>query len=115
MNSNIHSFTANQTVDLLLYILDAINWQSSIDLLQQATALAKSNEFYRDKMGKTLLEGSTIAVRDLFSEFGNYFEPSRASYPFYPHTDAVNFIDVALHWIRLDCFEDSIKDYKNHS
>lgn len=106
--------SADQTVDLLLYILESIHWLSSIELLQQAIALASSDELYKIKMEQTLCIGSTLSIRELFSPFGNYLESSQANYPFYPHTDAVNGIDFALHWVKLNCFETSIEEYNSH-
>lgn len=51
---------------------------------------------------QTLLQGSTIEIRECLICFGNYFECSRDTPPYYPHHDAVNSIDCALYAILFE-------------
>lgn len=75
---------------------------SSIELLDKAIAKARESEAYAQKMADALLRGSTVELRDLLSDFGNYFGPPSSTFPFYPHADAVNGIDSVLGAIKFE-------------
>lgn len=69
-------------------------------LLKKALSLAEQNDEFSNQLTNTFYAGSTSELRELFSKFGEYFK-FEDSYPWYPHADAVNVIDTALHHIRL--------------
>ncbi|MFQ2588393.1 hypothetical protein ACK30U_14840 [Aeromonas caviae] len=71
-------------------------------LLEKAVAKACDDSVYSKQFEETLLRGSTIEIREYLSCFGDYFERSRDSPPYYPHHDAVNGIDCALYAILFD-------------
>lgn len=77
-----------------------------LELLEKAVCRSKVNADYATEMEETLLRGSTVALRELLSPFGDYFGPPRSELPFYPHTDAVNAIDTAMHHIKLGIDEE---------
>lgn len=84
----------------------------TIKLLDKATAKARDNEAYAKKMEDALLRGSTVELRDLLSDFGEYFGPPNSTFPFYPHADAVNGIDSAIGAIKFDCIKPgSLQDH----
>lgn len=83
-------------------LLSETHKDSALVLLEKAVKKAQYDEVYSLKMEEALLCGSTIEVRELLSHFGDYFGPPRSKFPFYPHTDAVNGIDSALHVIKFD-------------
>jgi len=107
----LNPFSVSQTIDLLRYILDATRRHSGLALLEQSIERSKSDPNYQLAMETTLLTGSTLEFRTLFSVFGEYFGPPQSTYPFYPHTDSVNQIDSAMHVLKLGCIEESIIDY----
>lgn len=76
--------------------------QDALELLGKAIGRAQEDVTYLYEMEKALLRGSTVEVRELFSVFGDYFAPPRDRFPYYPHTDAVNTIDLALHIIKFN-------------
>lgn len=69
-------------------------------LLKKAISLAEQNDEFSNQLTQTFHAGSTSELRELFSKFGEYFK-TEESYPWYPHADAVNVIDTALHHIRM--------------
>ncbi|TNH99499.1 hypothetical protein CF137_01300 [Aeromonas sobria] len=71
-------------------------------MLEKAVTKARDDEVYAKQFEETLLQGSTIEIRECLSCFGDYFERSRGSQPYYPHHDAVNGIDCALYAILFD-------------
>ncbi|TNI00573.1 hypothetical protein CF135_22755 [Aeromonas veronii] len=71
-------------------------------MLEKALTKARDDEGYTKQLEETLLQGSTIEIRECLSCFGDYFEHSRDAPPYYPHHDAVNGIDDALYAILLD-------------
>lgn len=77
-----------------------------LELLEKAVRRSKENADYAAEMEEALLRGSTIELRELFSPFGEYLGPPRSEFPFYPHTDAVNAIDTAMHHIKLGIDEE---------
>ncbi|MGL5177082.1 MAG: hypothetical protein ACRC8N_03055 [Aeromonas veronii] len=71
-------------------------------LLEKAVTKAHDDEAYVKQLEETLLQGSTIEIRECLSCFGDYFECSRDTPPYYPHHDAVNGIDCALYAILFE-------------
>ena len=106
----------NEILDKLRYVLtvkaEAVSCathpiHSSLELLDKAIAKSRGNETYAQKMADTLLRGSTVELRDLLSDFGEYFGPPKSDFPFYPHTDAVNGIDSAMGAIKYETIKPS--------
>lgn len=91
-----------ETLEKLRYQLSATESVEAIKLLEKAISKARENGPYCSKLQNALLNGSTVSLRELLSEFGDYFSPPRSEFPFYPHTDAVNCIDSAMHTIKFD-------------
>lgn len=104
-------FTLEQTLDRLRHYLSAIKRRDGIELLDKAINKAKSDERYAERMEEALLRGSTVECRALLSEFGEYFEKPRATFPFYPHHDAVNIIDTAMFHIKIGYEQQAIDDF----
>ncbi|MBW3810930.1 hypothetical protein GM611_13675 [Aeromonas hydrophila] len=71
-------------------------------MLEQAVSKAGDDQIYAKRLEETLLQGSTVEIREFLSSFGDYFERSRDVPPYYPHRDAVNGIDCALYAILFD-------------
>ena len=95
-----HDFTLDQTLHLIRERLEA-KWDvNALALLGKAEIKASQSEEYAARMEAAFLRGSTVEYRDLFSDFGDYWEPPRTEMPFYPHHDAVNAIDSAMLHIR---------------
>ena len=74
----------------------------AIKLLDKAVTKASHSESYAKKMEDALLRGSTVELRDLLSDFGEYLVPPNRDFPFYPHADAVNGIDSAMGAIKFE-------------
>lgn len=104
-------FTLEQTLVKLRHYLSAIQRQDGLELLEKAVNKAQSDEQYADRMEEALLRGSTVQCRDLFSDFGEYFEKPRAAFPFHPHHDAVNIIDTAMFHIKIGDEKQAVDDY----
>ncbi|MEN3788615.1 hypothetical protein ABDZ30_20940 [Aeromonas veronii] len=79
--------------------LAATSSEEALALLEKAVTKARDDEGYAKQFEETLLRGSTIEIRECLNCFGDYFERSRDSPPYYPHHDAVNGIDCALYAI----------------
>ncbi|HEH9404290.1 TPA: hypothetical protein SIA26_001766 [Aeromonas bestiarum] len=71
-------------------------------MLEQAVTKARNDEVYAKQLEEALLRGSTVEIRECFGCFGDYFERSRDTRPYYPHHDAVNGIDSTLYAILFD-------------
>lgn len=103
-----------ETLEKLRYVLSETQSADAIKLLEKAISKARENGPYCSKLEKALLNGSTVSLRELLSEFGDYFSPPRSEFPFYPHTDAVNCIDSAMHIIKFDVVEPgALQEYVN--
>ncbi len=72
-----------------------------LDLLNRAVALGNDHKCYAIQLEETLLSGCAVELRELLCPFGDYFGAPRSHYPYYPHTDAVNFISTSLARVRL--------------
>ena len=71
-------------------------------MLEKAVTKARADAVYAKQFEETLLQGSTVEIRECLSCFGDYFERSRYAPPYYPHHDAVNGIDSTLYAILFD-------------
>ena len=91
-----------ETLEKLRHGLAATSNEGAQELLEKAVAKAHDDEAYARQFEETLLQGSTIEIRECLSCFGDYFERSREATPYYPHRDAVNGIDGALYAILFD-------------
>lgn len=83
----------------------------ALELLAKSEAKAEGDSDYAQAFCRTLLDGSTVDRRQLFSPFGDYNAPPREAFPPYPHSDAVNAIDSAMLHIRNGDAAQAIKDY----
>lgn len=95
-------YTLEETLERLRHgLATACNKDAQV-LLEKAVNKARDDEGYARQFEETLLQGSTIEIRECLSCFGDYFEHSRDVPPYYPHHDAVNGIDCALYAILFD-------------
>ena len=95
-------YTLEATIEKLRDGLAATSNEEALALLEKAVAKARDDPIYSDLFESTLLHGSTVEIRECLSCFGDYFERSRDTPPYYPHHDAVNGIDCALYAILFD-------------
>ncbi|MGT4070868.1 UNVERIFIED_CONTAM: hypothetical protein I5919_18805 [Aeromonas hydrophila] len=89
-------YTLEETLEKLRHGLAVASNEEALTLLEKAVAKARDDEVYAKQLEETLLQGSTIEIRECLSCFGDYFERSRDAPPYYPHHDVVNGIDCAL-------------------
>lgn len=95
-------YTLEETLEKLRHGLTTASKKDALTLLEKAVTKAHDDETYAKQFEETLLQGSTIEIRECLSCFGDYFERSRDAPPYYPHHDAVNGIDCALYAILFD-------------
>ncbi len=95
-------YTLEETLEKLRHGLAVASNEEALTLLEKAVAKARDDEVYAKRLEETLLQGSTIEIRECLSCFSDYFERSRDAPPYYPHHDAVNSIDCALYAILFD-------------
>ena len=95
-------YTLEETLEKLRHRLAAAYNEDALTLLEKAVTKARDDEGYAKQFEETLLQGSTVEIRECLSCFGDYFELSRDTQPYYPHHDAVNGIDCALYAILFD-------------
>ncbi|HHQ4513674.1 TPA: hypothetical protein ACSPZ9_004093 [Aeromonas hydrophila] len=95
-------YSLEEILEKLRHGLAAASNQGALALLEKAVTKAHDDEAYAKQFEETLLQGSTIEIRECLSCFGDYFERSRDTQPYYPHHDAVNGIDCALYAILFD-------------
>ncbi|MDH1505243.1 MULTISPECIES: hypothetical protein [Aeromonas] len=95
-------YSLEETLEKLRYGLTTASKKDALTLLEKAVTKARDNRRYAKKLEETLLQGSTVEIRECLSCFGDYFERSRDAPPYYPHHDAVNGIDGALYAILFD-------------
>lgn len=67
------------------------------ELLEKAEAKAKIETEYAEQFKNTLLFGSTLQYREIFSYFGNYAESAENDF-----RNAVNCVDNAMHHLKID-------------
>ncbi|WP_429066506.1 hypothetical protein [Aeromonas veronii] len=92
-------YSLEETLEKLRHGLAVASNEDALTLLEKAITKARDDEGYAKQFEETLLQGSTIEIRECLSCFGDYFERSRDAPPYYPHHDAVNGIDCALYAI----------------
>jgi hypothetical protein len=96
-------YALEETLGKLRHGLAAVSNEDALVLLEKAVTQAGDDQIYAKQFEETLLQGSTVEIRECFSCFGDYFERSRDAPPYYyPHHDAVNGIDCALYAILFD-------------
>ena len=95
-------YSLEETLEKLRHSLTAVSNEDALTLLEKAVTKAHDDEAYAKQFEETLLQGSTIEIRECLSCFGDYFERSRDAPPYYPHHDAVNGIDSTLYAILFD-------------
>ncbi|MFM5321337.1 hypothetical protein ACET9O_17170 [Aeromonas caviae] len=95
-------YSLEETLGKLRHGLAAASNEDALTLLEKAATKARDDEVYAKQLKETLLQGSTIEIRECLSCFGDYVERSRDVPPYYPHHDAVNGIDCALYAILFD-------------
>ncbi|MGY3913251.1 hypothetical protein ACW5XW_22285 [Aeromonas piscicola] len=106
-------YSLEETLEKLCHSLAAASNEGALVLLEQAVTKARDDEGYAKQLEETLLQGSTIKIRECLSCFGDYFERSRDKPPYYPHHDAVNGIDCALYAILFDAAHpDTLQDHQ---
>jgi hypothetical protein len=86
-------------------VLSQTGRNTALELFEVALEKASQDQSYYRKLEDTLLKGSTTQYRELFSEFGDYWAAPKNEFPFYPHTDAVNGVDSAMHSIKWDAYK----------
>ncbi|WP_421184823.1 hypothetical protein [Aeromonas enteropelogenes] len=95
-------YSLEETLGKLRHGLAVASNEDALTLLEKAVAKTHDDEAYARQFEETLLQGSTVEIRECLSCFGDYFERSRDAPPYYPHHDAVNGIDCALYAILFD-------------
>ncbi|BBS15991.1 hypothetical protein [Aeromonas caviae] len=95
-------YSLEETLGKLRDGLAAASNEDALALLEKAVTKARDDEVYAKQLEETLLLGSTVEIRECLSCFGDYFERSRDTPPYYPHHDAVNGIDSTLYAILFD-------------
>ncbi|WP_265453103.1 hypothetical protein [Aeromonas salmonicida] len=95
-------YSLEETLEKLRHGLAAASNQGALALLEKAVTKARDDRVYAKRLEETLLQGSSIEIRECLSCFGDYFERSRDALPYYPHHDAVNGIDCAFYAILFD-------------
>lgn len=104
-------YKLEQTLAKLRHYFSATKRLDGLELLEKAVAKAKLDKQFAARMEDALLHGRSVEYRDLFSDFGEYFERPRATFPFYPHHDAVNIIDTAMFHLIIGDEQEAIEDY----
>lgn len=95
-------YSLEETLEKLRHGLAVASNEDALTLLEKAVTKTSNDRSYAKQLEETLLRGSTIEIRECLSCFGDYFECSRDTPPYYPHHDAVNGIDCALYAILFD-------------
>ena len=95
-------YSLEETLEKLRHRLASAYNEDALTLLEKAITKAREDKAYAKQFEETLLQGSTVEIRECLSCFGDYFERSRNTQPYYPHHDAVNSIDCALYAILFD-------------
>ncbi|ARW81250.1 hypothetical protein [Aeromonas salmonicida] len=95
-------YSLEETLGKLRHSLTTASNEGALVLLEKAVTKARADAVYAKQFEETLLQGSTIEIRESLSCFGDYVERSRDAPPYYPHHDAVNGIDCALYAILFD-------------
>lgn len=104
-------YSLEDTVLKLRSYLRATKRDDAMALLEKAVEKAKTSSAYFNQFEDALLRGSTIELRELLSDFGDYWARTSDSIPYYPHHDAVNAIDTAMFHIKIGDEKQAIDDY----
>lgn len=106
-------YSLEETLGKLLHSLTTASNEGALVLLEKAVTKARADAVYAKQFEETLLQGSTIEIRESLGCFGDYVERSRDAPPYYPHHDAVNGIDCALYAILFDvAYPDTRQDHQ---
>ena len=106
-------YSLEETLEKIRHGLTTASNQAVLALLEQAVTKTRDDRSYAKQFEETLLQGSTIEIRECLSCFGDYFERSRDAPPYYPYHDAVNGIDCALYAILFDAaLPDTLQDHQ---
>lgn len=95
-------YSLEETLGKLRHRLATSCNEDALTLLEKAVTKARDAPIYAKRLEDTLLQGSTVEIRECLSCFGDYVERSRDAPPYYPHHDAVNGIDSTLYAILFD-------------
>ncbi|WP_421226104.1 hypothetical protein [Aeromonas enteropelogenes] len=95
-------YSLEETLEKLRHGLAVASNEDALTLLEKAVAKARDDEGYAKQLEETLLQGSTVEIRECLNCFCDYFERSRDEPPYYPYHDAVNGIDSILYAILFD-------------
>ena len=95
-------YTLAEMLEKLRYVLSETRQNDALELLEKAVSKSRDDDAYRKQLEATLLKGSTLECRELFSAFGDYIAPPRETFPPYPHMDAVNGIDSGMLAVKLE-------------
>lgn len=98
----VNPYGLTETLVRLRKTLVETNRASALELLEKAISKSQVDDNYARLTEETLLNGSTVELREWLSAFGDYWAEPRAEFPRYPHTDAVNGIDSAMHEIKFE-------------
>ncbi|WP_429220571.1 hypothetical protein [Aeromonas veronii] len=106
-------YSLEDTLEKLHHSLTTVSNENALALLEKAVAKARDDQSYAKQFEETLLQGSTVEIRECLSCFGDYFERSRDAPPYYPHHDAVNGIDCAFYTILFEAAHpDTCQDHQ---
>ncbi|WP_202597849.1 MULTISPECIES: hypothetical protein [unclassified Vibrio] len=95
-------YSLDETIEKIRFVLTETQRLCALELFEKAVSKSLEDRDYYQATEETLLRGSTIALREWLSCFGDYLAPPRSEFPPYPYKDAVNGIDSALHIIKFD-------------
>lgn len=87
-----NSYSLEETLERLRDSLAATCNEDALALLEKAVTKARDDRIYAKQFEETLLQGSTVEIRECLSCFGDYLERSRDAPSYYPHHDAFNGI-----------------------
>jgi hypothetical protein len=91
-----------ETLEKLRHDLTTARNEDALTLLEKAVTKVRDDRTYAKQLEEALLQGSTVELRECLNCFGDYFERSRDTPPYYPYHDAVNGIDCTLYAILFD-------------
>jgi len=83
----------------------------SLSLLDDAVNKAASDEDYAKELEQALCHGSTVALREVLSIFGDYLKPDYSLPPEQRHCNRVNGIDNAMHYVKRGEVAEGIEFY----
>lgn len=101
--TNPHSL--EETIRLVKIHLAERKDDVSLNLFAKAIYRAAMDVDFAAQFEDYLLNGSTLEGRAVFEVFGEYMQPYQGWPTPFPHSDAVNGIDSALHSIKYAAYE----------